>query len=643
MPQSQVHNSAGKMDPVQEDALFYHSNGHNDSPYILSPVCGGCFRSKNEGGTQCYDVIERTKNKIERVKPNSNSTLIKAAQEVARTHKGCEICDPDKCGEHHGVHDIAQYNHHYYTKYWRFDDSAPRIKSATTLTLKSIPSQFRIPPSRFDNIRQYFIEKFASLKQNNLSGMDFFVEYNPGLVSIPQETKKYLPKEATYLLSLRVTPANNCFPTDAYSDLPKPVWEAVYHTSINHLGLALLDENYQMLPGYDVVIEVDTQVGLKRNSDFRRSTFVDYRLFVLNGEIYLHVNADTVIMTRLILKAQGYGDDDKIRDKHIIGDQPFKLNNLFGGDQLEVTLAHQFNTLWTDQGVHGKNFAIFTVPNATHPNDPSSIYAEIDITPLHQVQQIQPERFESISLQRVFEHVWKKGTRKRRNLNIDNANRRSMITVGNATKSDIAPLASFSTLDEHRFPGNSAPFKESAHGGSCCVSFSVNDINMGGTRNNHHESLLVGIAHTKVSWKPWYGKDHIPQKEKDLVPHTHYVSFFYAFDPRPPFQIRARSGYFCLGHAPETFDDTLPSEEGGEFNPHSVLTRNRPLLQYNVTFDCPQMHYISTFIEKAGDPTSTVIGYGLNDCTPRLVEVEKKEITRLLFPDPMDMVLEILQ
>jgi len=97
-----------------------------------------------------------------------------------------------------------------------------------------------------------------------------------------------------------------------------------------------------------------------------------------------------------------------------------------------------------------------------------------------------------------------------------------------------------------------------------------------------------------------------------------------------------------LGHAPETFDDTLPPSEGGAFNPHSVLTRNRPLLQYNVTFDCPQINYISAFIEKAGDPTSTIIGYGLNDCTPRLGEVEKKEISRLLFPDPMDMVLKIL-
>ena len=74
-------------------------------------------------------------------------------------------------------------------------------------------------------------------------------------------------------------------------------------------------------------------------------------------------------------------------------------------------------------------------------------------------------------------------------------------------------------------------------------------------------------------------------------------------------------------------------------NPRSILTHNRPLQQNNETFACPQIHYIETIIEKADDPNSIVIGYGMNDCTARLVEVEKKEIARLLFPDPMEMVM----
>ena len=143
-----------------------------------------------------------------------------------------------------------------------------------------------------------------------------------------------------------------------------------------------------------------------------------------------------------------------------------------------------------------------------------------------------------------------------------------------------------------------------------------------------------------------------------LVPDTNYVSFFYAFEPHPPFNIVARSGYFCLG-----FESEDPGVEGGQANPYSVLTHNRPLSQNNETFSCPQIHYVSTLVEKVGDPSSVVIGYGINDCTGecyefaplsslksfessnvchqgRLVEVAKSEISRLLFPDPFEMVLE---
>lgn len=108
-----------------------------------------------------------------------------------------------------------------------------------------------------------------------------------------------------------------------------------------------------------------------------------------------------------------------------------------------------------------------------------------------------------------------------------------------------------------------------------------------------------------------YTKKHkLPKEEQLLVPDTNYVSFFYAFEPRPPFNLVARSGYFCLGFASED-----PGDEGGRSNPYSVLTHNRPLSQNNETFSCPQIHYVSTLVEKVDDPSSVVIGYGLNDCT----------------------------
>jgi hypothetical protein len=490
--------------------------------------------------------------------------------------------------------------------------------------------------------------------------MDYLVEYNPGLVAIPSKIRQNLPEEAAYLLSLRITPANNCFPTEVYANLPRDVWHAVYHTSTNHLGLALLDEKYQMIPGYDVVIEIDIPLDLKRSTKTRDGaavspTFMDYRLFVLNDDIYLHANADTVVVNRLSLKAKGFGDDNAYsqigtcfavaEEAGTVGgwEKPCRLDNLYGGDKLQVTLMHQFNTIWSG-GIYGKNYALFGIPNATHPDAPDSIYAEIDIFP-HHVQQILPNEYEDISKKTVFERIWKPGTKKTRRADIDRIGMREVKEVGNTTTEGGYPsLPSFYTVDAHEdwFPGQDAPFKEAAHGGACCVLFSVNELNLGGSANNHHEALLVGIGHTKVTWKPWYGKKNVPQEKKDRLPHTHYVSLFYAFDPYPPFEIRARSGYFCLGHVPLSSlgDDTLPPTEGGTFNPHSILTRNRMLQQNNVTFECPQMHFVSSFIEKADDSSKTVIGYGLNDCTGRLVEVEKQEVVRMLYPDPMDMIFE---
>ena len=167
------------------------------------------------------------------------------------------------------------------------------------------------------------------------------------------------------------------------------------------------------------------------------------------------------------------------------------------------------------------------------------------------------------------------------------------------------------TIDEHWFPETGA-FREAGHGGACCVSFTKEEVLAQGEHiyltqeiwGEENDYLLMGVAHTSVTWKHWYS-DPSKEEEKAMLPHTHYISFFYAFEPRPPFNIRARSGYFCLGFAAED------GSEKGPFNQHTTLTFNRKLSQHNETFSCPQIHFVSSFVEKAGDPSSTVIGYGL--------------------------------
>jgi len=395
----------------------------------------------------------------------------------------------------------------------------------------------------------------------------------------------------------------------------------------NLLGIALLDKQYKLLPGYDIVVDIATRLGVQRDgygtTYFGEPTFMDYRLFTLNDELYLHANADITVVTKLDVRSKDYSIKET--------EGRFKLDKMYGADNLEVTLLHQFNAIWSG-GERGKNFALFAVPNSTHPYEPDSVYAEVDINPYHRVQQLYLDKFEMLERRVVKKRV-------RRNYAVDEIMMRKVVSNGNLTTSEIQPSQSFFTIDEHWFPGIRGSFRKAGHGGSCCVSLTRKEALQGGPIKSRkawagNNYLLIGVAHTSVQYRRWYSHNQVPAREKAMVPHTHYVSFFYAFEPRPPFNLQALSGYFCLGFAGE--DGT----EGGMFNPHSVLTVNRKLSQNNETFNCPQIHFVSSFIEKVGEPSTTVIGYGINDCTPRIVEVSKREITRLLFSDPWEMNIE---
>jgi hypothetical protein len=126
--------------------------------------------------------------------------------------------------------------------------------------------------------------------------------------------------------------------------------------------------------------------------------------------------------------------------------------------------------------------------------------------------------------------------------------------------------------------------------------------------------LLVGISHQRILR---YGDFKVKYS------HSTYTSNFYAFEQTPPYRVVARSGAFCL---------SFPSEQENEQNYYSQLVRARPLIMKEAQ-NCPQITFISSMMEKAGDDSKIIVGYGINDCVPRFVEIDKSEIARLLF-DP---------
>ena len=81
-------------------------------------------------------------------------------------------------------------------------------------------------------------------------------------------------------MALRVTPANNCFRRETMVDLPQEVWDHTMMSPANLLGIALLDEEYKLLPGYDIVVDVATRLGVQRDgygtTYTGEPTFMDY-------------------------------------------------------------------------------------------------------------------------------------------------------------------------------------------------------------------------------------------------------------------------------------------------------------------------------------------------------------------------------
>jgi hypothetical protein len=130
---------------------------------------------------------------------------------------------------------------------------------------------------------------------------------------------------------------------------------------------------------------------------------------------------------------------------------------------------------------------------------------------------------------------------------------------------------------------------------------------------------LLGIAHSKTKYNHKQGSD--AYSEKGQVQANHFFSSFYAMQDRPSYNVVARSGKFCLGFA---------QEDQSSDNPYTRMNVG-PLQLMGKTFDCPRIHFVSGMIEKADDPSKVIISYGINDCVPRMIVVDKAEIIQMLF------------
>jgi hypothetical protein len=184
------------------------------------------------------------------------------------------------------------------------------------------------------------------------------------------------------------------------------------------------------------------------------------------------------------------------------------------------------------------------------------------------------------------------------------------------------------------------------HGSACCVRVVLpilpkNDEQQQGEQV---QEVMVGISHQKLSIKNKFWLKDSQNRYESLISNDQFVSRFIAYDIHYPFRILAISGWFCLGFGTTTgssntddidIDNDTDNQHQHQEQQKSTLAGHNMDIRlnlFNETYNCPIIHFISGFSEVVGNTSRAIIGYGINDCHPRMFIIEKTEIIKLLIP-----------
>ena len=739
------------IDPVISALLARTAVRLPETAYETSPQCPNCRHVMISKKMFCGVQIERlflsslSSNNTQNMMTTTTTTsrkqdlvrdrLTKAYLKVSQKYPiKCAPCHPDQCLVHDGTtnHDGIQdknsnrdknnnlHNHRQtplkkraFFKYWRFDRSSPQLAApGVTHYLPSIPQQSRLPNDVRTLTTTFNVTQFMHDKWNNGNQTDIFVEYNPTLTTLPTLMQQRLTQQLTsrrlqtsgntkplreeevpvYLASFRVSSNSACYPWEQVAEhFDREQFRLMKDQ--NYLGLALLTANLTMIPNTDIVVDLETELGLTKFRPGRGQYFVDYRLFTFNDKIYMNMNGAPVylvpIQVEVVKMLTATSEQDaaaaaagssssrptprELLTNHL---QPIWVQNKFGHG-MRLILERAPNTI---HGMaRGKNYALFQTPELAAKGELAAELAVLgDRWTLHFQPDVTNYLSECESIQRdkngnvfnateeqscpttssynkqtltLLERMGISCLLRRREVNVTSPDQAPIIT------DDMPPAPTFSTLDELWFP--SPVFKQIPHGGACCahlvvpstgVTIPVTATTLGGMEGGRNQSsappitlapgstVLVGVGHTKIPYRKYMKQPRYKQQRKDQ-PHHQYVSFLYAFEPIPPYRIVARSGLFCLPFADdhheqeqEQQEEDAPTNRETNTNAYSVLTRLRKLNLKRRFFDCPQISFVSSIIDHGTDPMhKVIISYGINDCTPRMVVIDKVEIAKLLF------------
>lgn len=178
---------------------------------------------------------------------------------------------------------------------------------------------------------------------------------------------------------------------------------------------------------------------------------------------------------------------------------------------------------------------------------------------------------------------------------------------------DASRVPSFGTSDELLLGQTSdfggLPPYTPERGSICCTSVEWQG-----------QKLQLGISHSKTPYR------HIKKvRTSPILASNQFFSSFYALAAHAPYNVVARTGRFCFG-----LPNNITDATDGSVSQHAAI----PFTTLNiggVGYNCPQIHFVSGMTESATDPSKLVVAYGINDCLPRMVVIEKDEVLRMLF------------
>ena len=497
------------------------------------------------------------------------NNLTQAAQFLAQEERPdfCSRCDPAACPDHEKV-------------YWRLDAAAPRTVSAVTHYLRhAIPPSHRLPASfngrnhnYNDNSHDISLQDYISDPRNVFPQKIHLFEFNPSIVQLPVDQIPPDLPNAVYLASFRVSNAHNC--------LAEPGLRAESSKKsavLDYLGLALLDTNLQILR--EVVI--DAAQTMRR--------LQDARLFVLKDQIFV-------------------ASYDRIHPNWI-GAPPFNNYN-----HENTTAMNDFLT------IHDSIFMNdTTTANNTVTQHSMKVYfrtAGSCTTDRRTQRGGKNLNYFVDAHNRTILELQPMGLKE--HMDLQAHCEKSSQPLANPIVADSTqklPNPSFGTTDEIEFWQKEWKGKlpyTGDRGGACCIHTNYNG-----------QPLLIGIAHSKTRFKHSRRGTDEASKQKGGIEPNHFLSSFYAMQAVAPYKVVARTGNFCLGFS-----------QASELhvNPYALLQKEALHIQ-QVRYDdkCPRIHFVSGMVEKADDPSKLIISYGLNDCTPRMIVVEKQDVLTMLF------------